>query len=231
MIRNKINETVKFYAKDPSLIKENDTRSYDCEMNVNNQLFFETLMTILRGEIISYATYLKKKNIDKEKDLERYIQALEESLLVALNKEEILNKIEDKNKELENVRLKKLNGVIMRSRIKWMEHGEKPSKYFLNLEKKNRLNRNFHQLVDSSGHIIHGQEEIKKEIFSFYSNLYKSNKSPNVDLDMLLNFDDVPKLTQDMIEMLEGPLTEQEIYDVLKKYEKQQVPRSGWLHS
>ena len=38
-------------------------------------------MMILRGEIISYATYTKNKNTDMEKNLERHIHALEESLL------------------------------------------------------------------------------------------------------------------------------------------------------
>ena len=56
MIRNKIIETVKLYAKDPLSIQENSTYSYDCEMSIDDQLFFETLMMILRGEIISYAT-------------------------------------------------------------------------------------------------------------------------------------------------------------------------------
>ena len=43
-----------------------------------------------------------------------------------------------------------------------MEHGVKPSKYFLNLEKRNSVNKQFHQLVDSKGNIIRGQEDIKE---------------------------------------------------------------------
>ena len=45
-----------------------------------------------------------------------------------------------------------------------MEHGEKPSKYFFNLETRNSVNKQFHQLVDSKGNIIRGQEDIRKEI-------------------------------------------------------------------
>ena len=35
----------------------------------------------------------------------------------------------------------KPNGVIIRSRARWNEHGEKSSKYFLNLEKRNRIKK------------------------------------------------------------------------------------------
>ena len=46
MIKNKIIETVKLCAKDPLSIQENSTYSYDCEMSIDDQLFFETLMMI-----------------------------------------------------------------------------------------------------------------------------------------------------------------------------------------
>lgn len=35
----------------------------------------------------------------------------------------------------------KLNGVIIRARARWHEHGEKSSKYFLNLEKRNHIKK------------------------------------------------------------------------------------------
>ena len=45
-----------------------------------------------------------------------------------------LNKIRNSLKEIGDCKLK---GAIIRSRVKWIEEGEKSSKYFYNLEKNN----------------------------------------------------------------------------------------------
>lgn len=42
-----------------------------------------------------------------------------------------------KQKEYEDIRRKKIKGLCIRSRAKWVEEGEKPSKYFINLESRN----------------------------------------------------------------------------------------------
>ena len=46
-----------------------------------------------------------------------------------------------KKTELENHRKEKLQGHIIRSRAKWVEEGEKATKYFCNLETRNFLNK------------------------------------------------------------------------------------------
>ena len=38
--------------------------------------------------------------------------------------------------KLESFYDEKVNGIIIRARARWHEHGEKSTKYFLNLEKK-----------------------------------------------------------------------------------------------
>ena len=40
--------------------------------------------------------------------------------------------------KLEHFYLEKLQGIIIRARAQWCEHGEKSTKYFLNLEKRNQ---------------------------------------------------------------------------------------------
>lgn len=41
--------------------------------------------------------------------------------------------------ELELMYDKKVEGLIIQARARWHEHGEKNSKYFLNLEKRNYI--------------------------------------------------------------------------------------------
>ena len=54
---------------------------------------------------------------------------------------------------------------------------EKPSKFFLNLEKQNQVNREIRQLSTENSDTLHKQEDITKEIFNFYSNLYSAKET------------------------------------------------------
>ena len=56
---------------------------------------------------------------------------------------QILN---DKKQELQNIREQKLKGEFVRSRLKWISDGEKPSKYFCGLEKKTILKKTIRKL-------------------------------------------------------------------------------------
>lgn len=89
----------------------------------------------IRGSTISYSSYIKKEKDRKEKTLLQEIENLESDASIDLNK------LEEKKKELENIRKEKLLGHMIRSRARWIEEGEKPSKYFCNLESRNYLNK------------------------------------------------------------------------------------------
>ena len=41
---------------------------------------------------------------------------------------------------------KEIEGIIVRSRARWYEHGEKNSKYFFNLEKRNHVRKHIRKL-------------------------------------------------------------------------------------
>ena len=41
---------------------------------------------------------------------------------------------------------KRVDGKIVRARARWHEHGEKSSKYFLNLEKRNHIRKHIRKL-------------------------------------------------------------------------------------
>ena len=51
--------------------------------------------------------------------------------------EELLVTLNEKHSKLEKLYETKAKGVIIRSRARWTELGEKNTKYFFNLEKKN----------------------------------------------------------------------------------------------
>ena len=197
-IKKTIKETISFYAEDEVKFDQNGCIVGDCVFDINDQLFFETLMMIIRGEAISYASFIKKQSVNREKDLEKNIEELERKLIVHDDKTVILKEMHQMKSELETFRLKTNEGIMIRSRIKWMEFGEKPSKFFLNLEKQNKVNREIRQLSTEHGDTLNRQSDILKEVFKFYSSLYASKDIDATNLETLLNYSDVPKLSPKM---------------------------------
>ena len=60
---------------------------------------------------------------------------------------------------------------MLRSRANWIEHGEKPSKYFCSLEKRNYINKNVIKIVDNAGNIHTDQKIILNQI-SFFIKIF-----------------------------------------------------------
>lgn len=67
----------------------------------------------------------------------------------------------------------KLKGNYIRSRTQWIEEGEKPTRYFCNLESRNFINKQFSKLDIENGQIIESQEEILNKTKLFYENQYQ----------------------------------------------------------
>lgn len=83
-----------------------------------------------------------------------------------------MSELTSKQNELQNIRKERLKGQCLRSRSKWIEEGEKPSKYFTSFESKNFINKQIPKLVQEDETIIYDQYEILNETKNFYEKLY-----------------------------------------------------------
>lgn len=122
----------------------------------------------IRGKCIAHSSFIKKEKNKVETNLKNQILKLENKN--NLNQED-LSVLQDLKENLETVRNEKLKGSIIRSRVQWIEEGEKPNKYFLNLENHNFENKTISRLIDKSGNEITNQKEILNEVKSFYAKL------------------------------------------------------------
>ena len=52
----------------------------DLQFNINDQLFLETLLMIIRGGTIKYSSIKKKERYKEEQDLELQIKAIEDDI-------------------------------------------------------------------------------------------------------------------------------------------------------
>ena len=62
-----------------------------------------------------------------------------------------LNTLNEAKEILESYYEEKTRGVIIRARARWHEHGERSTKYFLNLEKRNHVKKHIRKLLISVG--------------------------------------------------------------------------------
>ena len=82
---------------------------------------------------------------EKEENLQRRYQ--DAQIKFQQNPSDELEKILEECKiGLEKFYDEKVKGLIIRSRARWHEHGEKSSKYFLSLEKRNHIRKHIRKL-------------------------------------------------------------------------------------
>lgn len=190
----------------------------DIQFTISDQLFLEILLTEIRGKTISYSAYKKKQKLLREQKLQEEIMELEKSPEINLNE------IEEKKIELQNIRKEKMQGVMVRARVRWAEEGEKPTNYFCNLESRNYINKTIFRITKDDGSTINKQEGILKEIQSFYRELY-SSKAVQCDIDNIFDsISDSPKLNNEDKIRLEGEITPVELITVLRKMKNNKSP-------
>ena len=112
----------------------------------------------------------------------------------------------------------KINEQIIRSKIQWAEEGERCTKYFLNLEKHNSINKAiFHLKVEEKS--ITGINNILNAEKEFYNKLYSKNPMVNDEnIDKFLNNDQCIKLTEEEKLTLEDNISDIELKNAIKHF-------------
>lgn len=82
--------------------------------------------------------------------------------------EERLQEYERKKNTLNEIRNEKTAGIMLRSRSRYEELGEKPTKYFLQLENRNYTNKVINKLVDENGNEFNDTKNILNCQLNFY---------------------------------------------------------------
>ena len=149
-----------------------------------------------------------------------------------LQEELSVSKIDEYNlikEELDKIEEMEAKGAILRSRIRWTEAGEKNSKYFLNLEKRNATEKLISQLQLSDGTITCDPKCILNEQRLFYEKLYSQpcnamDGMTSSDIESVLSDMDINKLTDTQKVTCEGLVTEHECLNALKNMQNGKSP-------
>lgn len=190
------------------------------------RLLWDTIKMNVRGATIRFASRKKKSRRNKISCLEHKIDRLEKLYSATLNPN-TFESLTDAKEELKNHIETSSAGAIIRSRIKWVEEGEKSSKFFFNLEKRNFNNKCINCLKDKQGHVVSSPETIRKNLRDFYQKLYTAkphNLETLEEVDNRFFQHNAPKLDNDQMLEIEGPITEQELLQALKKTPNNKAP-------
>ena len=131
-------------------------------------------------------------------------------------------RLKSKWEQIENI---KVEGAIIRSKAKWVEEGEKNTKYFLNLEKRNYEKKCIRKLILNTQQEITETHEILEEGKHFYSELYstKHNTEDKFCKEYVSKIN-TPKLSDMDKKICESSLTIDEIAKALNELENDKSP-------
>ena len=239
LITETIRDVTTLYAEDVYDKKFLKTASPEELQNVvctiDPQLFFETLLLEIRGKTISYCAW-KKKTKNAAQNLAIHRLELAE---IASDKQpestDLKKQLDLAKEEVDKYARKEAEGAECRARVQWRVDGEKPSKYFCNLEKFNALQKYIPRLkVKNSSNketIITEQKKIELELYKFYQGLYRSQeaKLKILTIERFLETENSahPKLSENQAQQLEGTLTLEEATNYMKKCRSDASPGSS----
>ena len=120
---------------------------------------------------------------------------------------------------------------MLRSKARWFGQGEKPTRYFFNLEKRNYDGKIVKELMDENDQILTNFKEVhvNKRIEDHFSKILNSKIVENEDVqrvsfNQFANEVVIPRLTnEEQIEM-ENDLTMEEIKKVIKLFQRNKTP-------
>ena len=145
--------------------------------------------------------------------------------------ENILMEYEAAKEELKTIYEHKRKEAIFRSKVKWLEQGEKPTKYFFNLEKTNYEKKLIREVKLEDGVITSEPKRIEKELENFYSNMYASKSSPNNEpqgenksFESFVEGIEIPQLNVEERDSLEHDFTFEELKEAVSSFSDNKTP-------
>jgi hypothetical protein len=117
------------------------------------------------------------------------------------------------NLELDKVLNDRTKILSNKSRLKWLEFGEKSNKYFLNLNKSFQNSSYFKSFVCNGNELFDSPSKVKA-VHEFYSQLYDFHM--NDDATKFLSSVNVGSISSDYNNKLKAPVTKKELVVVLK---------------
>ena len=138
-------------------------------------------------------------------------------------------KINEIQNNIDIIEERSLKGAMVRSRTKFIENEEAPSKFFYAAESVFQKNKTMTALKDKSGKIVTIDKEFLKSAQTFYEEIYKKAQIKNSEQDKLINSYGKKNISDNWHNKLNENFTEKEIYNSLKDMSEDSAPGKDGL--
>jgi hypothetical protein len=197
----------------------------DHEEDANSCLVWEVLKMEIRKNTIKYSSKKKRERIAEQNKIENEIYLLENK---ESQTEDEFIKLQCNKQKLTDFYDNKVRGAMIRCKTQYYEQGDRPSKYFLNLEKSKQAKKSIYKLINNEGKTLDNKQDILHEVNNYYKTLYKNNYcmetvAEEICTDFLPNVPHI-KLSEELKQSCEGIITNEEILKALKTTKNNKSP-------
>ncbi len=121
---------------------------------------------------------IEEKELSLNQIIEMKTKLLQRLDLNDVSRQSKMTSIDEAEREIKrilgNLRKTASSSAAFKSKAKWFEYGEKPNKFFLNLNKCRQQQKLIGE-IKNGDEIFVGHEQVSKGIAEFYRNLYAKN--------------------------------------------------------
>ena len=194
---------------------------------LNPHLQWEMTKTEIREFTQKYCKTLCFAKGQEKNEIKRMLNETERALAADPKNNNLIDRQTYLRGKWESFLEAETRGRQIRSGIKWMEEGEKSTKFFLGLEKARALNNTIFEL-NIEGRNVVGETEILNEIGSFYKSLYTEEaRNTNSDLKNFNKYIDslvIPTISEDSFKMCEDDISMDEMAEAVLKMKNGSTP-------
>ncbi len=201
-----------------SFLKFNSTEQ------VSPTILWETLKVVLRGDIISYTSFINKERERKRQQLIETISKIDSQYSSSPTPELYKERI-DLQTQYNLISSSQAEQLILRSWGFFYEHGDKAGRLLAHQLKSRASAQHISQIADDAGDITIDPLAINNIFMNFYSSLYKS-ETPKEQSKLVEFFDQisVPTISSEYKKDLEHPLQLQEISAAIAALQSGKTP-------
>ena len=182
----------------------------------------------IRTVTISFAKGKAQTIKKRETVIKEQLDELDKKICNSQNLDNIndtLKQYDDLKKELQQQYDNKGKAAIFRSKCRWVEEGEKATKYFFNLEKRNYNRKTINEIKLDNEETTTDEKQILSMIKMYYDDLYNSTTTETQEsFETFIENLEIPKLDDKERDELDGPLTYEECKKSLEAFQNGKSP-------
>ncbi len=195
---------------------------------------WEIIKAKIRGATIGFGIQKKRESKNKVTVLTRKLEDISSS--ISQNKDNIdkdlVKQYFDTKKELDVLEANKVAGAQLRAKQKWIEEGEKNSKFFFELEKARGTSNIINRLRLDDNVTVDTPHEVLPVIKEFYQSLYTKDKGVTEveeKMDKFIENENLPQLGGHFKDMCDKKFSMEEMDNALKGLNTDSSPGSDGL--